>query len=53
MCYLLSLTLNERIAEIKIEELSNGEMRNGCELLIDSGADSYVAGKHSMAGGNN
>ena len=44
---MLNYKPNERIAEINMVNLMDKEMSTGCELLIDSGADTCVAGKHT------
>ena len=44
---MLNYTPNERIVEINMVNLIDKEMITGCELLIDSGAGTYVAGKHA------
>ena len=45
MRYLKSVRAHSR--EIKNEQLTKQEMNTGCDLLMDSGADSYVIGKHA------
>ena len=46
----MTFSLNRRIASsisIKIPSLSTKELHDGCELLIDSGADTCCAGRHA------
>ena len=45
MRYLTSVRAHSR--DIKNEQLTKQEMIAGCDLLMDSGADSCVAGKHA------
>ena len=47
MRYVMELNPNNRIAEINMITLTKDELTNGCELLLDSGADTCVAGKHA------
>ena len=47
MRYILNTKPNKRIAHINNIKLSSNELKEGCELLIGSGADTCVAGKHA------
>jgi len=47
MRYIFDDQPGERIAEINMVHLSDSELTDGCELLMDSGADTCVAGKHA------
>jgi len=47
MRYILKSKPNERIAEINNIKISSNELKEGCEIIIDSGADTCVAGKHA------
>ena len=47
MQYILNIKPNKRIAHINNIKLSSNELIEGCELLIDSGADTCVAGKNA------
>ena len=47
MRYILHSRAKVDIAETKFIPLSQDEMRQGCDMLMDSGADSCVAGKHA------
>ena len=38
----------KRMETISSLPLTSLEMKNGCDLLIDSGSDSFVAGKHAF-----
>ena len=47
MRYILNFKPNERISEIVMGHLTDNELITGCELLIDSSADTCVAGNHT------
>ena len=44
---MLNFKPNERLVEVNMVNLTDKEMIIGYELLIDSGADTCVAGKHA------
>ena len=47
MRYILQQNPKECIAELNQVNISEKELSSGCELLIDFGADTCVAGKHA------
>ena len=47
MRYIFNFKPNEHISEINMVNLTKSELTTGCELLINSGADTYVTGKHA------
>ena len=44
---MLNFKINERLSEINMVNLTDKEMITYCELLIDSGTDTRVAGKYA------
>ena len=44
---LISSTSQSRMETISLTNLSSFELKNGCDLLLDSGSDTFIAGKHA------